>query len=158
MNDVTKASHAKRGWWVKVLCGVALIVGVVTHYLMGIPPLFFKAPVLLAQSLVIGGTVLVFWHFLLLRRLNKELELPEVLVTDGGLYCVVRHPMYFADAIYYTGLALLWPSVTSAVILLVGLIALVYQAHEEDRWCAQRFPHEFPRWSARSALLIPYLY
>ena len=163
MSDATSNSdnaHAKFWWWLKVACGFALIAGAVVNILRltqrSIP--LPAEQVLLAQILVLGGAVLFAWHYWLVKRANANMEQPDRLVTTGGLFGLVRHPMYLADLIYYCGLALFWPSTESALLIVIAAYALIKQSVVEDRWCAELFPAQYDAWAERTRLFIPWLY
>jgi protein-S-isoprenylcysteine O-methyltransferase Ste14 len=150
--------HSTRWWWLKVLCGVGLIIGVAVRFVADTSITNWYFPVFLAQLTVVIGGVLYIWHYLLLKRKVATSSAQAHLVTAGGLNKFIRHPMYFSDALYYLGLALLWPSIASSVILVVGWFALRKQAMTEDEWCARRFAEMHQAWHTRTKLIVPFLY
>jgi protein-S-isoprenylcysteine O-methyltransferase Ste14 len=104
-----------------------------------------------------GGGISIF-HYLGLKQLNKDISCPECLEQYFGLYKLVRHPMYFGDFIAYIGLFLLFPNVFSALILIIGLIALVKQSSVEDSFLEKQFPNEFKAWKGKTKLIFPYIF
>ena len=80
---------------------------------------------------------------------------PE-LVTSGP-YRLVRHPIY--SGILFAGvgtaLALSW-----FWLVVVGLAAVyfVYAATVEERYLAERFPHEYSEYRRSSKMLVPFVF
>lgn len=145
-------------WWVKVFCGVVLIAGVFLRFLSSHSVSQLSLPTPIAQLLVVTGGLLYVWHFILIKRANRKIDQPDHLVEQGGLFSLVRHPMYFADMIYYFGLALLWPSLISAGVMIVAIVALIRQSKQEDLWCAEQFPIDHATWVNHTKLVIPFVY
>ena len=110
------------------------------------------------QSWVVIGAGIYFWHFALLKRRNRRMQSPDELVTSGGLFSMVRHPMYLADMIYYAGLAMMWPGTISIGLVMVSWVALINQARIEDAWCGQRFTVQHSQWSQNTRMILPYIY
>jgi len=150
-------SHAVFWWAIKVTAGAIIIAGLFIAYIYHLQP-WFSVPRLFAQSLVLIGGIGAIYHYLKLRSDNRNVQTPEHLVTNVGLYRFVRHPMYLCDIVAYSGLFLLHPSMLIALVLIVGYVALVQQARVEDQYLSQRFDSEFSRWEKRSKLLIPFVY
>lgn len=75
---------------------------------------------------------------------------PSALVT-GGVYRLSRNPIYLADALILSGLALIWQA--PLALLLVPVFAAVITRRfirpEEARLMA-RFPDAFPGFAART--------
>lgn len=138
-------------WWrVKVGCGAALIANLVVCFLVtGTAEI---VPRLLAQTIaVVGGTITVF-HHRLLRRARRNDGAPK-LVTRGGLFPWIRHPMYTGDLLLYAGLALLAPGTVSVGLLLLGVFALYKQARVEDAFLLALHGDRFLDWQRSTRLL-----
>jgi protein-S-isoprenylcysteine O-methyltransferase Ste14 len=144
-------------WWVKVGCGVLLLLAVFDRYLTQILEISVNVPVLLAQSLVFTGGVISIYHYHLLRSRNSNPTAPDVLVIDEALFQYLRHPMYLGDCILYAGLLLLAPSALSIAAAITGWVALYLQSGVEDQAMASRFGDVFENWRMRSGRLFPWL-
>jgi protein-S-isoprenylcysteine O-methyltransferase Ste14 len=78
------------------------------------------------------------------------------LVT-GGLYRIVRHPMYLSEALVAVGAPLSLGSRHVVWLAVPALFVLVLRMVREDEALARTFP-EYPRYAARTKRLIPFLY
>ncbi len=138
-------------WWrIKVACGAALIAVLAAHYLG--PGGADLVPRLLAQTLVVGGGLITLFHHRLIRRAGRNAG-GAALVTRGGLFHWIRHPMYTGDLLLYTGLALLAPGIASGAFLALGAFALYKQAQVEDDYLLAHHGDLFRDWQARTRLL-----
>ena len=153
-----RPNHAWHWWAIKVVCGMALIGGLFVRYLGGGFEEIWAVPVIFAQIITIVGGALYCWHYLILRSGNTDMSAPKTLINKGGLYSVIRHPMYFADAVCYTGLALFWLNGLSMLVLITAYLALFMQAREEDGYIAKLFPERYSDWAARTRLLVPLIF
>ena len=156
--DAAPASTHRMFWWtIKVVSGTILIAALFLMVIYDIPVLF-SIPRGIGQVLVISGATVSIWHYVLLKRQGSNMCNPQTLMTHRGLFRWIRHPMYLADMVSYTGLFLLMPNPVTAVILPLSLIALVRQSQEEDRFLRQRFAGEFKAWRSKTSLLVPAIY
>lgn len=105
---------------------------------------------------MLGGLCYIT-HYTLFKE-HQWREGVHTLVTQGGLFRLIRHPMYFSDAVYYLGLALLWPGFLSLAVLMIAWLALLNQAKVEDAWLANQFSDSHAQWRAKSNLVLPFLY
>lgn len=153
-----RPQHAWHWWAIKVLCGIALIAGLFARYVFGGVTMMWNIPVLYAQVFAVAGGLLYCWHYYVLRSQNAEMSEPQTLVEKGGLYSMIRHPMYFSDAVCYTGLALFWLNPLSIALLGLAYLALVKQAQAEDQYIAKRFPQRYADWADRTRLIVPLIY
>ena len=138
-----------RFWWrVKVACGAGLIASLIFHFLsLGGAEI---VPRWLAQLTVIAGGLVAIYHSRLLTYAKRR---GETLVTRGGLYPWIRHPMYTGDMILYAGLALLAPGMISTALAVAGWYALWRQAMVEDTESLQAHGAAFADWQSRTRLL-----
>lgn len=158
MSQATGATEATqpRSWWrVKIGCGALLIAVLVDHYLFGILPRVTHVPALPGQVLVIAGGLLTLYHHHLLARARGATDTPSALISAGGLYPILRHPMYAGDCLLYLGLFTMAPKLLGLVALMLGWLALTLQAKAEDRYLAERFGEAHSEWQRRSGLLLP---
>lgn len=151
------AQHAVFWWNTKVVCGALLIALLIDCYSFGFIPLLLSGYEGPGQVLVISGGAAFVLHYRINRARTRTITAPRALVREGGLYRYVRHPMYLADVVMYLGFALMAPSVLSAAIYLIAVVALYRQALVEDRFVASLFPEEHEAWSAKTGLLLPRL-
>ena len=136
-----------RAWWrVKVGCGAGLIACLFIHYLGDAPPP--AIPRALSQLLVVAGGITTLWHAGILGKAEAG-----QLVTGGGLFRWVRHPMYSGDVVLYLGLALLAPGPATFGFLGLGWVALYRQSVVEDKFLAARYGEAFEVWRQRTWLL-----
>ncbi len=78
-----------------------------------------------------------------------------VLVTRGP-YSLVRHPIYSGILMMLAGTAIgLTP--TWWLIAIAALVYFISSARTEERYMAERFPHAYPAYRARTKMLIPFL-
>lgn len=142
-------------WCVKVVLGLALIAHfAVLAFYPELLPAWFRVPypVFLALVLIGGGATL--GHYVLLERALKTAG-ERRLVTSGGLFRWLRHPMYLGDAILYLGFALYPATPVSLAAYPIAAWALVAQARREDAAMAEAFGTEHEHWQCRSWLLVP---
>ena len=112
-------------WWLgKVSAGLILISMVFWTQLHPLTKL--------AQAVVVLGGIIHLSHYVLLRRSNESIDPPKVLVTTGGLFPWIRHPMYLGDAVVMIGLAGISRSILATAILIGGLSCLLVQQRIED--------------------------
>jgi protein-S-isoprenylcysteine O-methyltransferase Ste14 len=147
-----------RWWRVKVACGSLLILGVVLKYLVFEYPTFTHDYTNQARLVAVLGGAVVIYHYLLIKRGYLQADPSARIVTSGGLFPLVRHPMYLGDMIMYLGLTLLACNFFSIALLVVAMVALVRQAGEEDAFLSRAYPAEYGPWARATKRLIPGIY
>lgn len=145
-----------RWWSIKVVCGSTLVAAVILQVIYGLSP-SWPVPLALGQGLVIVGVLLVVYHYLLLKQRNNNIESPSQLVTQNGLYRLIRHPMYLADLVWMSGMFLIFTNPFSLLVLLLGALAVHKQAKHEDSFLRERFGDDYVAWQRRTKLLIPFI-
>lgn len=141
----------KRWWRIKVLCGAGLIGCVGLAYILR--PGSVALPALPGQMLAVAGGSCTLFHAWLLQtntQGDSQGDRPGNLVTRGGLFPYLRHPMYAGDALLYAGLALLAPSISSLFLLLLSWFALYKQSQAEDKWLQSLFGERFTQWQQQT--------
>jgi protein-S-isoprenylcysteine O-methyltransferase Ste14 len=146
-------------WWlIKVACGL-LLAGHFIAFTLGLyatrPLIVIPLPV--AQVFVVLGAAITLSHYVILKRATRLLARPARLVVDGGLFSLVRHPMYFGDLIMYAGLAMLTGDLAAVVLAILGAVAIVQQCKIEDRALSERFKSAHERWKSSTRLIVPWL-
>lgn len=147
-----------RWWRVKVACGFLLIMGVVLKYLSHAYPTLAHGYMTEARLAVVLGGMVVIYHYHLSRRGFLQADPSARIVTSGGLFGLVRHPMYLGDLIMYLGLTLLACNFLSITVLAVAILALVRQADEEDAFLSRVCPAIYAPWARSTKRLIPGIY
>ena len=144
-------------WFLKIGAGLLLILHAVLHA-TGAGPWSsrFPVPTMAAQIVVLLGACLHLGHYVVLKRRVEDLSTPETLVTSGGLFGRVRHPMYLGDAVVYLGLVGLAADWVALTLYTVAVVSIVLQCRVEDRDLARRFGAAFDQWAARSRILLPF--
>lgn len=99
------------------------------------------------------GVVLWVWAVLFGKILRYAEE--GKLVTTG-VYAAVRHPVYSAFFLLFTGILLTRANVTLLVVPIVLWIFLtVLMKHTEEKWLLERFGEEYARYAARTNRVFP---
>ncbi|MGF1453715.1 MAG: methyltransferase family protein [Opitutales bacterium] len=136
-------------WWIKTGVTLVLAVWAVVH------PVPVDLAVFCAVAVAIAGAAINLWHYRLLKVAGKA-EAPTTLVTQGGLWPFVRHPMYLGEGLLMLALAVMARG-PSIYLMFVGWIAIVRLALAEDRAMGERFPQAHVKWRQRAGLLFPKL-
>ena len=153
-----KEAHILLWWNIKVLCSLLLIAALFVRYLTDWFAPLFVVPHSVPLVLVVLGGMVFLYHYYLIKRQNRLLDQADHLVTQGGLFPYVRHPMYLGDILMFTGFTLLAPSVATLCVLAVAVYALVRQAIEEDRYLSQRHETQHEHWIRSTKLLFPAIF
>jgi protein-S-isoprenylcysteine O-methyltransferase Ste14 len=80
---------------------------------------------------------------------------PE-LVTNGP-YRLVRHPIYSGILVAGVGTALALSWLWLPAVVLAG-VYFVYAATVEERFLAERFPDDYPRYKRSTKMLVPFVF
>jgi len=158
---MTEPFHSKTTpplWWMIKVAATLLAVARPFWVIAaggGLLPLPSFVPMFLCQALALTGAGIHLWHYRLLKVGNASLALPDQLVTKGGLFPWVRHPMYLGDLILIIGFTGILPDVEGLGILLAAIVGLARQARVEDLELKGRFPDAYPPWQVRTRCLIP---
>ncbi len=78
------------------------------------------------------------------------------LVT-GGVYGLVRHPLYSSQLIAALGWTCYTLSLAHLAILALGFLFFDYKAGKEERWLTERHP-EYADYARRVRKLVPWIY
>jgi protein-S-isoprenylcysteine O-methyltransferase Ste14 len=79
-------------------------------------------------------------------------------LVQGGIYRLVRHPMYLGAVIATTGLGLVFRSWLVFAILIWNLVFVLLRIGQEERLLGERFGAEFESWRRHTWRLFPYVY
>ena len=94
-----------------------------------------------------------------IRRYLTPLPYPvdhSQLVT-GGIYGLVRHPLYGSQLIAALGWTSYTLSLSHLAILALGFLFFDFKASKEERWLTERHP-EYPGYARRVRKLVPWVY
>lgn len=120
-----------------------------------------------AWAVVIGIAIVVsgLWVF---RRSHKDLgrnwsvtlEIREKhQLVSGGLYGLVRHPMYSSFLLIALGQAFLLPNWVAGLSGLAGFaILFLMRVGVEERMMLENFGEEYRAYSRKTKRIIPYIY
>jgi protein-S-isoprenylcysteine O-methyltransferase Ste14 len=139
-----------------------VVIALAGAYLLALP--IWSRPLSAGPTLYLGFTMSTIGSLLstlALRSLSACWGLlPEArgLVT-GGMYRIVRNPIYVAEEIAILGGLLIAPSWIYASAVLVQAILQVLRARREERVLSATFPDEYERFKQRTRWrFIPGLY
>ena len=78
-------------------------------------------------------------------------------LVQGGVFSVVRHPIYAGFSLAAFGWSLMWSSIAAFVAAFVLLAFFDIKARREERWLTEKFP-DYDSYRSRVKKLIPFLY
>ena len=117
-----------------------------------------SAVLILAQSVMLTGALTSIMHYFALKHANPNIGKPEGLVSDFGLFRLVRHPMYLGDSLLCVGLVLMAPSLTSVFFALLICLAVWRLCIAEDFAMQSQFGTDFDHWCQKTKRLIPLVF
>jgi protein-S-isoprenylcysteine O-methyltransferase Ste14 len=145
------------GLWVvgqSVLLFVVVIFGVVFHgdgknlLVMACGAVFF----VIALCCGIAGSVALG------RNLNPiPKPYMHTQLVQGGIYGLMRHPLYTAVFCGSVGWALVWQSWPALLVSLILAPFFDAKARREERWLRQQFP-DYTRYEQHVRRFIPWIY
>lgn len=164
---VSKANSVDRRRERLILAVAGLLVHVVplVYVLTGWPQFadYTFRPLLAALGTVVFAGALYLFH-----RSHRDLGTNWSIALDirkthalvtGGVYRLVRHPMYSAFWLNAVAQALLLPNFIAGLAGLLGIAVLYFaRVEREERMMLETFGDEYRAYMARSARLIPWVY
>jgi len=84
---------------------------------------------------------------------GKTREIPHVIT--GGIFSVVRHPIYLGAILAYAGMTCMTLSLASAALLVVIIVFYSYISRYEEKLLIQRFGDEYREYMKKVPMLIP---
>ena len=125
------------------------------------PTTFDGSAALVIIGLLIGlvGTVMVGLSILNLRSSLSIFPRPveNGSLSQGGLYSIVRHPIYAGVILGAFGWSLLRASLPALVLTLILVVFFDRKAHREEQWLTEKYP-EYQQYRQRVHKLIPWIY
>lgn len=144
------------------MLGFTLGVYLLIHFQVGvfllIDPTGLILQVMGAGLLLAGATVNIMGRLALGSNwANQATIYAEQTLVTGGVYGLVRHPLYGSLVWMFIGAALVYGCATAlAATLLIFLPAMYWRAALEERLLAERFP-DYPAYRRRTGMLFPRL-
>lgn len=111
------------------------------------------AVLVLANALILGGTILSMWSLHYLGRSFSVMASARELVT-GGPYGIVRHPLYLFEAVTMTGVILAHWSWQATLLGAMQFALQFRRMQHEERVLRETFP-EYESYASRVPMLIP---
>jgi protein-S-isoprenylcysteine O-methyltransferase Ste14 len=118
-------------------------------FLAGSIPWFIRFPV--------GVILLIFAFYLAQSGLRAVFGRPQETphVITGGVFSVVRHPIYLGAILAYAGMTCLTLSLVSAALLVVIIVFYHYISRYEEKLLTQRFGDEYREYMRKVPMLLP---
>ena len=156
--QISEYKSTSMTWWVLKNLGL-LILLFNAFYAASQGGLYGNSAVLvLAQLVMLTGALTSIVHYFALKHANPNISKPEGLVSEFGLFRLVRHPMYFGDSLLCVGLILMVPSLISVFLALFISLAVWRLCIAEDFAMQSRFGPDFERWFQKTKRLIPLVF
>lgn len=145
-------------WWLKVslnlfLVSYAVYLGIFEEAVWRQGPLLWGG-----QLLTLLGAAVNLSHFMLLKRDAKCFNEPEHLLTDAGLFQLIRHPMYLGELILVLGIVIIAFNWLSLLLYCLSILAMAFLCRVEDRMLAKQFGKAHAQWAQNTKLLLPFFY
>ncbi len=96
-------------------------------------------PVLIRSGQVVVITAIILSMVTLLnlgRSIGILIAVREI--KTGGLYRIIRHPMYFMDILWRVGMILTWPHLINLGVFVLSSGAYIYRAMLEERFLSSQ--------------------
>lgn len=93
----------------------------------------------------------------------KQIMTPNPVPLDnqqlrtGGIYSLVRHPMYFSVILLLTGGALYLQAYFTLIFVFIAVIFLIYKIRFEERMLLEKFP-SYKEYQTKTKRLFPFIY
>jgi len=100
----------------------------------------------------IGGMVIIIALFTI--KVKAAAPTTEDNLVRTGIYSLVRHPIHCGMVLEFTGLFVLWPSVTVGIASFIGFIWIYMQSRFEEKDLIRRIP-DYKDYQKRVPRFIP---
>ncbi len=136
---------------------------VIVQFVTGVQVIYFgsQAPLQPVPILLILAGLAVALTGILTMRLGNFRVLPipktDVVLVTGGIYGLIRHPMYTGVLLTTLGFAINDAAPPTLVAWGILLIDLLLKLTYEERLLANRFP-AYAEYKARTSRLIPFVW
>jgi protein-S-isoprenylcysteine O-methyltransferase Ste14 len=88
---------------------------------------------------------------------HQLIRQPAGGLVTGGVYSVVRHPLYLFFTMEMAGFLLIRPTTVSLAALILVLAAVMYRIRREDALLAETFGASFEEYRRRTRAFIPFI-
>jgi protein-S-isoprenylcysteine O-methyltransferase Ste14 len=78
-------------------------------------------------------------------------------LVEGGIFSVVRHPIYGGFSLAAFGWSLMWNSIAAFLAAILLLVFFDIKARREERWLQDKFAG-YAAYKSRVKKLIPFIY
>ncbi len=112
----------------------------------------------IAQGFILAGAIIDVIHYRLLRKGSGCIGFPEKLVSEGGLFSYIRHPMYLGELLMMLGFTLWIGDLLSGLLFFIVAYSLFCQALHEEKILENQFPEDFLTWKKRTKRFFPFLF
>ena len=105
----------------------------------------------------VGIILLIFTFFLEKSGLNTVFGRPQETphVITGGVFSVVRHPIYLGAILGYAGMAFMTLSLASVALLVIIIAFYWYISRYEEKLLTQRFGDAYREYMRKVPMLFP---
>jgi protein-S-isoprenylcysteine O-methyltransferase Ste14 len=107
--------------------------------------------------LLVGIPVLIFASYLARSGLKAVFGEPQETphVITGGVFSVVRHPIYLGAILFYAGMICLTLSLASAALLVIIIGFYRFISRYEEKLLTERFGDEYRDYMRKVPMLFP---
>jgi protein-S-isoprenylcysteine O-methyltransferase Ste14 len=115
--------------------------------------------VALSGSLCLAGLGIVILGTVALGRSISPFPKPkeESRLVEGGIFSIVRHPIYSGFILFAFGWGLAWNSTAALIAAIALLVFFDIKARREERWLEAKFSG-YAAYKKRVKRLIPFVY
>lgn len=106
------------------------------------------------------GYFLMNWSVVVLGKqfsINVTIQQGHELITHGP-YRLIRHPRYLGIILFLGGIALVFDSLLSLMLILITVMVLIWRISEEEKLMRDTFLNAWDEYRKRTWRLIPYVY
>ncbi len=110
--------------------------------------------------LTFSGYFFMNWAIVVLGKqfsVNVTIQKDHKLITKGP-YRLIRHPRYLGIILFLSGIALVFRSLLSAILVVITVAALSWRIADEEKLMQDEFEGAWEDYKKRSWRLIPHIY
>lgn len=129
----------------------AYSAGQLWHTLFGLrDDLQFNPVEVLSYILIAGGFILIAYAWRVLHEAQRNHQLAQ-----SGPYSRLRHPQYVGFVLVMFGLLLVWPALSTLIMLPVLVVIYIRLARSEEQEALGEFGEEYRRYMANTSAFFP---
>ena len=109
-------------------------------------------------ALYVPAAAFVIASFITLRHKGKPESgwEPTTELIEGGVYKIIRHPLYFGCALFTVGLVFIIQSIPATILGLVALFCFIMASIKEDAFNIEKFGDPYREHVKRVSLWNPF--